>query len=228
MAEKRSKAGLLKPLLLVVLVFGPALFLILISLNKCEHKFQTLPEYGNIGEYRFVNSDGEEITHKTQEGKITLFTTIQTSCPEKCAINLAKFNLLLYQDYRKNQKNLGHVKFVSILTDENGNPVDNLDEILFTMKDIVEGFDPDIWNIVTGDPKQVYDIESNEINLYEQRSDSAFANKPFLETLLIVDKQNTLRLVRRGDQEGLIRDFKQHVALLQKQYDKEKAKKEGE
>jgi hypothetical protein len=75
---------------------------------------------------------------------------------------------------------------------------------------------------VTGDPKQVYDIENNGVNLYSTSSDSAFAGKSYLETMLIVDKQNQLRLVRRGNQEGLIRDFKQHVALLQKQYDKEK------
>lgn len=211
---------------MVVLVFGPALFLIFISVSKCEHKFQTLPEYGNIGEYKFTNSEGEIVSHETQKDKITLFTTIQTSCPEQCAIDLAKFNLLLYQDYRKNQKKLGHVKFVSIVTDSKGNPVSNLDEIMFTLNDIIEGFDPAVWNIVTGDPKQVYDIENNDVNLYNATSDSAFAQKPYLETMLIVDKQNQLRLVRRGNQEGLIRDFKQHVALLQKQYDKAAAKVE--
>ena len=113
----------MKPILMLVLVFGPALFLIFISVSKCEHKFQSLPEYGNIGEYKFTNSEGEIVSHETQKDKITLFTTIQTSCPEQCAIDLAKFNLLLYQDYRKNQKKLGHVKFVSIVTDSKGNPV---------------------------------------------------------------------------------------------------------
>lgn len=224
MAKQNNKAGRLKPLLMVVLVFGPALFLIFISLNKCEHKFQTLPKYGDIGEYEFTNSEGDIISNHTQKDKVTLFTTIQTTCPEQCAIDLAKFNLLIYQDYRKNQKNLGHVKFVSIVTDAEGNPVKNLDEIVYTLNDIIQGFDPSIWNIVTGDPKQVYDIENNDVNLYDAKSDSAFAKKPYLETMLIVDKQNQLRLVRRGDQEGLIRDFKQHVALLQKQYDKAAAK----
>ena len=44
--------------------------------------------------------------------------------------------------------------------------------------------------------------------------------------MLIVDKKNQLRLIRRGSEEGMIRDYKQHVALLQKQYDKEAAKRE--
>lgn len=228
MADNNTKAGRFKPLLMLVLVFGPALFLILIGVNKCEHKFTTLPVYGEIGNYSFDDVNGGVVSNETQKGKITLFNTIQTSCPEKCAIDLPKFNLMIYQDYRKNQKNLGHVKIVSIITDDKGNPVkpEDLEAIKFTMNDIVEEYDPSIWKLVTGDPKQIYDIESNGVNLYTETTDTAFAGKSFLETMLIVDKQNQLRLIRRGTIEGMIRDFKQHVALLQKQYDKEAAKRE--
>lgn len=228
MAENNTKAGRMKPLLLIVLVFGPALFLIFIALNKCEHKFTTLPVYGELDNFSFDDAAGGKVDNSTQEGKITLYNTIQTSCPENCAIDLPKFNLMIYQDYRKNQRNLGHVKIVSIVTDEKGNPVsqDKIEELRFTMKDIIESYDPDIWKLVTGDPKQIYDIESNGINLYTNTSDTAFAGKSYLETMLIVDKKNQLRLIRRGDEEGMIRDYKQHVALLQKQYDKEAAKQE--
>ena len=228
MAEKKTKAGRLKPLLMIVLVFGPALFLIFIALNKCEHKFTTLPVYGKLTNYSFDDANGVVVDSESQQGKITLFNTIQTSCPENCAIDLPKFNLMIYQDYRKNQRNLGHVKIVSIVTDQQGNPVsqDMIEELKYTMKDIVESYDPNIWKLVTGDPKQIYDIESNGINLYTKTSDTAFAGKSFLETMLIVDKKNQLRLIRRGSEEGMIRDYKQHVALLQKQYDKEAAKRE--
>ncbi|MFX3743857.1 hypothetical protein ACJBRH_11555, partial [Streptococcus suis] len=73
------------------------------------------------------------------------------------------------------------------------------------MNDMIEGYDSSIWNLVTGDPKQIYDIENNGVNLYSTTSDVSFAGKSYLETMLIVDKQNQLRLVRRGNQEGLIR-----------------------
>ena len=228
MAKKKSKSGLIKSLLVLGLVFGPALLLIFISLNKCDHKFEELPIYGNIGDFNFVTAEGKLLNQSTQKGKITLYTTLQTTCPKNCAIDLAKFNLLLYQHYRKYQKNMSHIKFVSIVTDENGNPVDDLEEITFLLEDLVEGYDPEIWSIVTGDPSQIYDIESNNVNLYTHKDDTSFAGKPYLETMLIVDKHNNLRLIRRGNEEGLIRDFKEHVALLQKQYDKAayKAKKE--
>lgn len=230
MAENKIQAGRLKPILMILLVFGPALFLIFVSLNKCDHKFEELPVYGNVGEYQFETADGSVITNKTQEGKVMLFSTIQASCPKSCAIDLMKFNLLLYQHYRKYQKRQSHIKFVSIVTDEEGNPVEDLSDVEFLLQDKIEGYDPEIWMIVKGDPKQVYDLESNGVNLYLEKNDSAFATKPFLQMLLIVDKENNLRLVRRGNEEGLIRDFKEHVALLQKQYDKAayKEKKENE
>lgn len=220
MAKAKTKAGRLKPILMILLVFGPASLLVLISLNKCEHKFTELPNFGSIGTYEFTTHDGKSISQKTQESKITIFTTLQLTCPEQCAINLPKFNLLLYQDLRKNRKKLGHVEVVSIVTDSLGNSVNNLEELMFTLQDVVVGYDSDIWRVVTGDPKQVYDIESNGVNLYEQLNDTAFAKKPFTETLMLVDKENDLRIIRRGNREGYIRDFKQHLALLQKQYDK--------
>lgn len=227
MTKERKRGGFLKPLLMMFVVFGPAIVLILITMGKCEHNFQTLPVYSEMPDYEFIGADGKVINNKTQEGKITLFTTIQTSCPQKCAIDLFKFNLGIYQDYRKNQKSLGHIEIISIVTDQEGNPVENIDELLFTMNDMIEGYDSTIWNLATGDPKQIYNIENNGVNLYSTTSDSSFAGRSFLETMLIVDKQNQLRLVRRGNQEGLIRDYKQHVALLQKQYDKDdKLKKE--
>lgn len=228
MADNNTKAGRMKPLLLIVLVFGPALFLIFIALNKCEHKFTTLPVYAELNKFSFEDASGGTVNNASQKGKITLYNTIQTSCPENCAIDLPKFNLMIYQDYRKNQRNLSHVKIISIVTDEQGNPVsqDKIEELKFTMNDIVEEYDPTIWKLVTGDPKQIYDIESNGVNLFTNTSDTAFAGKSFLETMLIVDKKNQLRLIRRGDQEGMIRDYKQHVALLQKQYDKAAAKLE--
>lgn len=225
---KKTKAGLMKPLLMVVLVFGPALFLILISLNTCEHKFTKLPVYGELTGFEFIDAKGEVVNPETQTDKITIYTTLQTTCPKQCAIDIAKFNLLIYQHYRKYQRKMSHIKFVSIITDENGAPVEDLDEITFLLEDLIQGYDPEIWKLVSGDPKQIYDIENNSINLYEQKNEDAFANKPYLETIMIVDKENKLRLIRRGDEEGLIRDLKEHIALLQKQYDKEAYKEKKE
>lgn len=43
--QPRSRA---KSILALLLVFGPALFLILISTRRCEHKFKQLDDYGLV------------------------------------------------------------------------------------------------------------------------------------------------------------------------------------
>ena len=221
------KAGRWKSILMLVLVFGPASLLILISTNKCEHKFEELPFYGGLDDFELYLSDGTKLTPESQLGKITLFTTIQATCPNTCALNIPQFNLLLYQHYRKNRKKLGHIQIVSIMTDEDGNPTDNFDEITFLLEDMINDYDPEIWILASGDPKQIFDVTNNNVRWIEQRDDQAFAGKPYLETMMIVDKDNNIRLLRRGSDEGNIRDFKQHVALLQKQYDKDAFKAKG-
>lgn len=193
-------------------------------MGKCNNKYEVLPSFGQMPQYEFTGADGKIVNNETQKGKLTIFTTLQTSCPQNCAIELFKFNLQIFQFYKKNRKQLGYVDIVSVVTDKDGNPVDDLDGILFTLNDMVQGYDSTIWNVVTGDPKQIYDIENNGLNLYEAKSDTAYAGKIYLEILLLVDQHNELRFVRRGNSEGLIRDFEQHVSLLQKQYYDEKIK----
>jgi hypothetical protein len=48
-----------------------------------------------------------------------------------------------------------------------------------------------------------------------------FGGEYFQEILLLIDKNNHLRMALRGNQEGMVRTMKEHLALLQKQYDKE-------
>lgn len=217
----------MKKLLLVLILFFPGTVIVLMAMGKCENHFDQLPVYGEMPTYTFTGLDGDTINNESQTGKITLFTTLQTSCPKECAIDLFKFNLQVFQDFRKNQHILKDVQIVSIVTDKEGNPVDSIQELTYILDEMVNKYDPNIWKLVVGDPKQVYDIEHNGHNIYEVDIDSTFAGKYYLGTMLLVDKQNQLRLIGRGHQEGYIRDFKQHISLLNQEYH-DLAKKEKE
>lgn len=240
MAKDKIKAGRGRSILMLLLVFGPASLLIFFALNKCENKFKMLDDFGSIGTYSFETSAGQTITEKDMKDKVVIFTTIQASCPQECAIAINHFNLLIYQKYRKTQRKNSHIKFVSILTDTEGKAVSDLSEVEFYLKDEIQGYDPKIWALVSGDPKQVYNIENNGINLYEQRNEQAFGGLPFLQAMLLIDKENHLRWVGKGAterstttdmvirEESMIRDFEQQIALLEKQYDKKRRDQENE
>lgn len=213
--------GSKRSILVILLAFGPAILLLLLSLGKCSNNYQELPVIADIPSYRFVDSENNEITNETQKDYITIFTTIQTSCPRTCAIDVFKVNLTLYQKLWRDQKDFDDIKIVSIVTDENGEPVEDVDLVNFILDDMIEGYNPEIWKIVSGDPAQIYNIENdNGDNLYLYEDEDAFAGKSYLETLLLVDKSNRLRYLGLGNQEGYIRDFKQHLALLKQEYKK--------
>jgi hypothetical protein len=89
--------------------------------------------------------------------------------------------------------------------------------------DKVVGYDPDIWILAKGDAKKMYDFERNNESLLKE-GDGFFGGQAFQELLLLLDKKNHLRMVLSGKSEGMIRRMKEHIALLQKQYDKEAAR----
>ena len=217
MAKKKSKAG---PLLALLLLFGPAFLLILISTRGCEHKFKELDDYGKVPSYSFVDINGKKYTEASFKNKIVIFTTLQPSCPDSCAISTWQLDQQLFRLIRTNEKKLGNVKIVSFVTDGKGNPSDKLQVLESTLRDQVEGYDPNIWILANGNAREAYNIESNGKSLL-QKGDQYFGGEAFQELMMLSDKNNHLRMVLNGKTESMVRTMKQHLLLLIKQYDLE-------
>ena len=218
-----SNTKKLRKVLGFLLVFGPALFLILISTRGCKHQFQTLEDYGQVKSYSFTDSYGK--THHAEEfkGEVILITTIQKTCPWDCSVSFWRLNQIVYQHIRKNShKKLKRVRIISFVTDGKGKPAKNIAMVRQMMEREVEGFDPKLWIVATGDVRSIYDIENNNKTLL-QTGNQYYGGEAFQELMLLTDKKNHLRMVLKGNQEGLIRRMKESIALLLKQYDKDRA-----
>lgn len=218
----KSTAGRTRRFLVFLILFGPALILIFISTRGCNHKFKVLEDYGTVAPYSFVDGEGKERSTSDFKGNIVLINTLQPSCPDSCAISFWHLDQLIYQHVRKNKKKLGSVRIISFVTDGEGKPLDDLSSVRDMIMDNVEGYDPEVWMLASGDPKSIYDMTSNGQNLLEE-GDEYFGGNAYQELQLLVDTKNHLRMVLPGDSEGMVRRMKEHVALLIKQYDKEKA-----
>lgn len=218
MAKSNSKAGSLKSVFPLLLLFGPALILIFISTRGCEHKFKELDDYGVIPQFSFTDAKGKVYTNNSFKGQIVIYTTIQPSCPDSCGVSIWHLDQLVYQRLRENKKRLGHVKLVSVLTDGYGNPDTRIQNVEYMLKDRVEGFDPKIWMIVSGDAKSIYNIKHNGQTLL-QEDKKYFGGNGFQELMLLADKSNHLRMVLPGKTESTIRTMRDHMALLEKEYD---------
>jgi cytochrome oxidase Cu insertion factor (SCO1/SenC/PrrC family) len=223
MANETKKAGPYKVALTMLLLFGPALLLIFISSGGCEHKFKKLDDYGRVPNFEFTSDSGKKLTLESFKNKVVIFTTIQPTCPNDCGVQLWHIDQLIYQQLRKNKKKLGHVKLVSVLTDGEGNQSDRISDVQTTLKNEIEDYDPSIWMIVKGDAKKLYNIQHNKQSLL-QKGDKYFGGEGFQELMLLVDKKGHLRMALHGNLEGEIRTMRDHMNLLQKEYDIEKWK----
>lgn len=230
MTNNRSLAGRLKVVLAFLLVFGPASLLVFIGTRGCEHKFKELKDFGAIKPTKFQKyTNGKLISGKFSDykGNVLLITTIQKTCPGDCAISMWHIDQMLFQHIRQNKrKKLKQVRIISFATDGNGNqlPEEELKIVQESLKDNVEGYDPSLWILASGDARKVYDFEHNGQRLV-QKGKKYYGGESFQELILLLDKQQHLRMVLPGNQEGLVRRMKEHLALLQKQYDKERKAK---
>ena len=218
------------PWALFILMLGPA-FLIVFFGRGCSSKYQELDVFGQLNEFEFRFSDNTPFNSDSLKGKVTIVTTYQISCPDSCGIDLWFMREQLYKKIYNNRKKLPHVQIISILTDAQGNPIEFEEEADFGIRDIVtkglkkEEYNKSIWRLVAGDPKQIFDITHNNINLYDAEKEGFLSNRLFLECLLLIDEQGQLRFVRYGRSESMIRDFNEGFMLLQKEF--ERKRREG-
>ena len=218
--KKKVSGFNIRGILATLLVFGPALLLIFIGTRGCEHNFKELDDYGAAVPYSFVDASGKQRTYKEFENTIVIVTTIQESCPDTCSLSFWHLDQIIYQHLRKNKsKKLKQVRLISYVTDGKGNCVKDLRFAQSMLKERVEGYDSTLWILAKGDVKSIYNFKNNGKSLLEKGPDY-FGGEYFQEIMLLLDKKNHLRMALRGNQEGMIRRMKEHLALLQKQYDK--------
>lgn len=218
--NNKSRAGRKKVGFAFLLVFGPAFLLIFFATRSCENRFKELDDFGTAIDYTFTDADGQKHSSKDYTGDIVILTTLQESCPDSCAVSFWHLNKTIYQHiYANKRKKLKQVRIISFVTDSEGKPLEDLSTVEAMLKDRVEDYDSSIWVLASGNPKEIFDFTNNGKNLL-QEGDEFYAGQAYTELMLLLDKQNHLRMVLSGKTEGMVRRMKEHVALLQKQYDK--------
>ena len=211
----------IKSIFAFILLLGPAILLILIGTRSCEHKFEKLDDFGILKNYSFTDINGKKKSSSDFKNSIVIITTLQQSCPRDCALSFWALEKHIYQQIRKNRKKLNSVRLISFVVDENGNPVKDLNTINEIIDSEVDQYDPELWILASGDSRSIYDIKHNNVKLLE-KDKKFYGGESFHELMLLVDKKNHLRMVLNGKSEGMVRRMKQSIALLLKQYDKEK------
>ncbi|MEN9698945.1 MAG: hypothetical protein RLZZ301_143 [Bacteroidota bacterium] len=231
MDTSSAKQSRRNSILALSLVFGPALFLIFISTRGCDHRFKKLQDYGLVETPTFsvyTRHGLQPRTLKDYQDQVLLVTTLQTTCPHACGLAFFPLSQTLYRDIRDNKrKKLKQVRLLSIVVDSLGNPasLSQLKDVQDMLRTEVNGYDPKLWQLVSADPRAFFDHKHNGQSLIV-RDKKYMGGISVNELIMLIDKQSHLRMVINGSTEGMVRKMKEHLALLMKQYDKDRAAKQ--
>lgn len=225
--------GLKRLGLIILVLFGPGL-LIYILAKTLTNKFIELPYIGEhtyvingdktdtvyykVPDFEFKSIEGKTINSESTKGQFLIFTTIQNSCPDTCGLYFFHLDELFYQKLKKNRDNYFNVKIISILTDENGNPLQKASEKLVEALSTIER-DSDIWEVVTGDIDPIYGFKFNDQtfkDLPSTASNYEIGTKAFVNSLLLVDRAKHIRGFTGAKRDSDIRNFFDLLKILKK------------
>lgn len=175
--------------------------------------------FHSIPPFEFINQDGKKITDKDYEGKIYVadyfFTTCQSICP-KMATELLRV-----------QEAFAYTKGLVQILSHTVNPENDSVPVLRAYSDMVHA-DNSMWNFVTGDKKQLYDIARNGYLVNAMQGDGGKDDFIHSELFVLVDKEKHIRGIYDGTDIKAVNSLLEDVKVLMAEYAaKDNAKRKG-
>jgi protein SCO1/2 len=210
-----------KLLILLFLLSFPAVFYVILSTGKTN--FIHLPFFGekelaangkdtiyhSIPPFKFVNQDGDTISDKTYAGKIYVadyfFTTCKSICP-KMATELQRV-----------QENFLYTKGLIQILSHTVNPENDSVPVLKAYSQMVHA-DTKMWNFVTGDKKELYDIARSGYLVNALQGDGGPNDFIHSELFVLVDKEKHIRGIYDGTDIKAVNNLLDDIKVLMAEY----------
>jgi len=214
------KKGTILVILVFILTFPSVLYVILATGNT---NFIHLPYVGErelapngkdtlyhtVAPFSFVNQDGKTMTDKDYDGKIYVadyfFTTCKSICPKMAT------ELLRVQE--KFQYTKGMVQILSHTV----NPENDSVPVLKAYADMIHA-DTKMWNFVTGDKKELYDMARTSYLVNAMEGDGGADDFIHSELFVLVDKEKHIRGIYDGTDIKAVNDLLDDIKVLIAEY----------
>ncbi len=180
----------------------------MVNTELVDSTVQYIRKYHKIADFRLINQNGKEVTQKDYEGKIYVadffFTTCQTICP-------------IMTDHMKEIQDRLQDEEVLLLSHTVTPQIDDVARLKeYAIK---KGVDDRIWNLVTGDKKQIYDLARKSYLAAKSDGDGGPYDMVHTENFVLVDRKKRIRGFYNGTLPDDIDRLMDDIQLL-----KEKAK----
>lgn len=172
-----------------------------------DSSIQHIEKYHTVADFKLVNQNGDTITQDTYKDKIYIadffFTTCRTICPIMTEnMVTVQEEILKYDD-------------VMLLSHSVTPEIDSVAQLKKYAKE--KGVIDSVWNLVTGDKKQIYDLARKSYLVVE---DDGMGNYGMVHTenFALIDKKRQIRGIYNGISKGGIDSLLQDIEILKKEY----------
>jgi protein SCO1/2 len=164
--------------------------------------------YHTIPDFSFTNQNGEQITQNTFKDKIYIADFFFTTCPTICPIMKTQM-LRVYEKFKDNPE----VMILSHTIDPKHDSVAVLHEFADRL-----GVTGDMWQFVTGDQDEIYDIGQNSYMVTAREDPGEPGGYLHSGAFLLVDKQKRIRGIYDGTLEEKVDILMKDIDKLLKEY----------
>ena len=160
-----------------------------ILLSGTENPYDTV--WHSVEDFKFQNQLGRTVSMADLPGKVIVADFFFTRCPSICpklTANIRKLQDALSTKDQFKQLNPAFVQFISFSVDPERDSV----PVLKAYGDQF-GINPDLWWLLTGPKKQIYDFSINELKLGLADGEGVDSNFIHTQKLVLLDKQQVVR-----------------------------------
>jgi protein SCO1 len=145
----------------------------------------------SVEDFKFQNQLGRTVSLADLPGKAIVIDFFFTRCPSICpklTANIRKLQDALTSKDQFKQLNPAFIQFLSFSVDPERDSVP-------VLKDYGDkfGINPDVWWLLTGPKKQIYDFSINELKLGLADGEGVDSNFIHTQKLVLLDKEHVVR-----------------------------------
>lgn len=171
-----------------------------------------------VGDIRLQNQLGETVSLHSLRGKIVVADFFFTRCPSICPYlthNMKGLQDALKQKDVTKRVDTAFVQFVSFSVDPERDSVPVLKRYADRF-----GVNPDIWWLLTGSKKTIYDFALNEVKLGLQDGGGVDSNFIHTEKFVVLDRKGVVRGYYNGLDTAALSKLAEDITLLMLEKDK--------
>ena len=161
-------------------VYQPAM----IDPKLVDESIQFVKKYHTIAPFTMTNQNGQTITEKDYENKVYVADFFFTTCPSICPI-MTK-NMFSLQEKLKTK--YPEVKLLSYSVTPEIDTIEQLKRYAIENK-----VDDRIWNLVTGDKKEIYTLARKSYLVVQNDGNGGPHDMIHTENFVLIDEENRIR-----------------------------------